>query len=72
MSKVTSFTVSYCVSRSERYQSVKIEAGLEATIGEGEDLKAEMQKARRWLANQCNQAAEEELGRVLDCIRSDV
>jgi len=63
--KVTTLTVDYQVTRSRDYQSVRLGGSVQLELGEGDDKKECLEKARRWLAGQLNAAAEEELGNVL-------
>ena len=63
--KVNKMTIEYQVTRSRDYQSVRMGGAVEVEIAEGEELKEGFDKARRWLTNQVNAAAEEELDNIL-------
>lgn len=58
-------TVEYQVVRSKDYQSVRVGGAVDVEIEAGEDKKVCFEKARTWLSDQCNAAADEELERVL-------
>jgi hypothetical protein len=72
MSKIEKFTVSYEVSRSAKYQSVRVGGSLEVTLLPDEKLRDEMAKARAFLAAECDAAADAQLAAVLDCVRNDL
>ena len=59
--KVTQITVEYAVTRSWDYQSIRLGGNVQIELGEGDDKKECLDKARRWLAGQLNQAADEEI-----------
>ena len=63
--KVTTITVDYQVTRSHDYQSVRLGGAITLELGEGDDKKECVEKARRWLAGQLNAASQEELENVL-------
>lgn len=63
--KMNKMTIEYQVTRSRDYQSVRLGAAVEVEIAEGEDRKECFAKARTWLSNQVNAAAEEELENVV-------
>ncbi|WP_309687541.1 hypothetical protein [Armatimonas sp.] len=63
--KVTTLTVDYQVTRSRDFQSVRLGGSVQLELGESDDKKECLEKARRWLAGQLNAAAEEELENVL-------
>ena len=63
--KVTTLTVEYQVTRSRDFQSVRLGGAVSLDIGEGNDKKECLEKARRWLAGQLNPAAQEELEVIL-------
>lgn len=63
--KVTQMVVDYQVTRSRDFQSVRLGGAVKLEIGEGDDKKECLEKARRWLAGQLNPAAQEELEVIL-------
>ena len=58
-------TVKYEVSRSSQFQSCRVGAEITMQVPAGTDSTATFHSATKWLAKQCNQAAEEQLGAVL-------
>jgi hypothetical protein len=63
--KVTTLTVDYQVTRSREFQSVRLGGSMEIQLGEGDDKREIIEKARKFLANNLNPAAEEELNTLL-------
>lgn len=63
--KVTMLTIDYQVTRSRDFQSVRLGGSVQLEIADGDDKKECFEKARRWLANQVNTAAAEELDHVI-------
>lgn len=63
--KVTTLTIDYQVTRSRDFQSVRLGGSVQLELADGEDKKECFEKARRWLANQVNVAAAEELDHVI-------
>ena len=63
--KVTKMTIEYQVTRSRDFQSVRMGGAVEVEVKDGEDLKENFDKAKRWLTNQVNAAAEEELETIV-------
>ena len=58
-------TIKYEVSRSSQFQSVRVGGEVVMPVPAGTDSTATFHSATKWLARQCNQAAEEQLGAVL-------
>ena len=58
-------TIKYEVSRSSQFQSVRVGAEITMQVPAGTDSTATFHNTTKWLARQCNQAAEEQLGAVL-------
>lgn len=62
--KVTTITVEYAVTRSHDFQSVRLGGTVQIELGEQDDKKECLDKARRWLAGQLNHAADEEIHNI--------
>jgi ribosomal protein S7 len=58
-------TIKYEVSRSSQYQSCRVGAEITMQVPVGTDSTATFHNTTKWLAKQCNQAAEEQLSAVL-------
>ena len=65
MSELKTLTIKYEVSRSRDFQSVRIGGEITMQVPEGADSTATFHNTTKWLARQCNQAAEDQLGAVL-------
>lgn len=65
MSELKTLTIKYEVSRSASFQSVRIGGEITMQVPEGTDSTATFQNTTKWIARQCNQAAEEQLGAIL-------
>jgi len=63
--KVTEIEIDYQVTRSHSYQSVRLGGSMRIQLDEGDDKKEIIEKSRRFLANNLNIAAQEELENVL-------
>lgn len=63
--KVTEIEIDYQVTRSRDFQSVRLGGSVKMELTESDDKKECVEKARRWLAGQLNDAAQEELENVL-------
>ena len=70
--KVTTLTVDYQVTRSRDFQSVRLGGSVQLELGEGDDKKECLEKARRWLAGQLNAASQEELEVILFGPKGDI
>jgi hypothetical protein len=58
-------SVKYSVTRSAQYQSITVGAEITMQVPVGADSTATFHNTTKWLAKQCNQAAEEQLVAVL-------
>ena len=58
-------TIKYEVRRSKDFQSTCVGAEITMQVPAGTDSTATFHNTTKWLARQCNQAAEEQLGAVL-------
>lgn len=65
MGELKTLTIKYEVSRSRDYQSCRVGGEITMQIPEGTDSTATFQNTTKWLARQCNQAAEEQLSALL-------
>ena len=63
--KMTTMTIEYQVTRSKDFQSVRLGGSVQVELTEADDKKECVEKVRRWLAGQLNDAAQEELEKIL-------
>lgn len=58
-------SLKYSVTRSASFQSITVGGEITMQVPEGTDSTATFQNTTKWLARQCNQAAEEQLSALL-------
>ena len=65
MAVVRTIKIGVEVVRSKDFQSVRVSGEVTLDICEGDNLREEKRKVRRWLGAECRAGAGEELERVL-------